>query len=154
MRVPPVLGLLHPSRTGTALATAMRANVALVLWAEEGRSLQTTKRAEWADFVAVNSVGDLVRRSDVILLSCPPQAVPDVAGHIAGAGGATLYLDASGAPIGTLQALLDPARVVTLTVSSPPPWEPGTAWVTLDGAAAGAALGLFAGGPLRARMAS
>jgi predicted dinucleotide-binding enzyme len=148
VRTPPVLGLAHPGRLGTALALAMRANLALVLWAEQGRSRATTKRAEWADFVAVGSVGDLVSRSDVVLAACPPTAVLEVARQAAGQQNVELFIAASDGPIPDLADLLDADRLVAATVSAPPPWEERSARLVLSGRSAARGAELFAGGPL------
>jgi hypothetical protein len=130
------------------LALAMRANLALVLWAECGRSRTTTKRAEWADFVAVGSVEDLVSRSDVMLAACPPTAASDVARQVAGSETVELFIDASGGPGADLADILDTDRLVTATVSAPPPWDERDARLVLSGRPAARAAELFAGGPL------
>jgi predicted dinucleotide-binding enzyme len=148
VRTPPVLGLAHPGRLGTALALAMRANLALVLWAEEGRSRATTKRAEWADFVAVGSLADLVRRSDIVLAACPPIAALEVARKAAGQETVELFIDASGGAVADLADLLDANRLVTATVSALPPWDEHGARLLLSGRPAAQAAELFAGGPL------
>jgi predicted dinucleotide-binding enzyme len=148
VRTPPVLGLAHPGRLGTALALAMRANLALVLWAEQGRSRATTKRAEWADFVAVASVADLVGRSDVVLTACPPIAALEVARHAAEQQTVELFIDASGGPVADITDVLDPNRLVTATVGVPPPWDEHGARLVLAGRHAARAAELFAGGPL------
>ena len=148
MRAPPVLGLVHPGRLGTALALAMRANVALVLWAEQGRSRATTKRAEWADFVAVRTLEDLVRRSDIVLAACPPAAAVTAA-RAANAGHAELFLDASRGPFADLADVIGADRLVTAEVSAPPPWDGQDARIVLTGRLAGTAAALFAGGPLK-----
>ena len=147
MRAPPVLGLVHPGRLGTALALAMRANVAVVLWAEEGRSRATTKRAEWADFVAVGTLEDLVHRSDVVLAACPPAAAAKAA-QAAAAGRVELFIDASRGPVAGTAHVIAADRVVTAQVSAPPPWEEQDARIVLSGRLAATAAGLFAGGPL------
>lgn len=148
MRTPPVLGLAHPGRLGTALALAMRANLALVLWAEQGRSRATTKRAEWADFVAVSSVADLVRRSDLMLAACPPIAALEIARQAADQQTVELFIDASGGPVADITDVLDPNRLVTATVGLPPPWDEHGARLVLCGRHAARAAELFAGGPL------
>jgi predicted dinucleotide-binding enzyme len=153
VRTPPVLGLAHPGRLGTGLALAMRANLALVLWAEQGRSRATTKRAEWADFVAVGSLADLVRRSDVVLAACPPTAALEAARQAAGQRTVELFIDASGGPVADLADLLDANRLVTVTVSAPPPWDDRGARLVLTGRPAARAAELFAGGPLTVALA-
>jgi len=148
-----VLGLAHPGRLGTALALAMRANLALVLWAEQGRSRATTKRAEWADFVAVGSVADLVSRSDVVLAACPPIATSEVARLAAGQQTVELFIDASGGPVADLAEIVDGNRLVVATVSAAPPWDERGARLVLSGRPATRVAELFAGGPLTVVLA-
>jgi predicted dinucleotide-binding enzyme len=148
VRTPPVLGLAHPGRLGTALALAMRANLALVLWAEQGRSRATTKRAEWADFVAVGSVADLISRSDVVMAACPPIAALEVAGQAADQQTVELFIDASGGSVADITDVLGPNRLVTATVGVAPPWDEHGARLVLSGRHAARAAELFAGGPL------
>jgi hypothetical protein len=126
----------------------MRANLALVLWAEHGRSRATTKRAEWADFVAVGSLDDLVSRSDVVLAACPPTAALEVARQAADAQTVELFIDASGGLIADLADILHADRLVTATISAPPPWHERGARLVLVGRHADRAAELFAGGPL------
>lgn len=126
----------------------MRANLALVLWAEQGRSRATTKRAEWADFVAVKSVADLVGRADVVLTACPPAAALEVARQAATHRNVELLVDASCAPLAGLAEVIDEERLVTATVSDSPPWDGRHAKVVLSGPLAIRAAELFRGGPL------
>jgi len=120
----------------------------LVLWAELGRSRATTKRAEWADFVAVHSVADLLRRSDVVLAACPPDAALALARQTAGHDGVELFVDASRGPVADLAEALGVDRLVTATVNAPPPWDGHDAQLILSGWLAGRAAELFLGGPL------
>jgi Domain of unknown function (DUF1932) len=122
-----------------------------VLWAAEGRSDATSKRAELADLVAVRNVDDLVRRSDLVISICPPHAALDVAREVAAARRAdsrALYLDANAVAPGTVReigALLGTDRVVDGAVIGGPPWQEGTTVLHLSGQHADAVAGLFAG---------
>ncbi|MFL6073435.1 MAG: DUF1932 domain-containing protein [Mycobacteriales bacterium] len=154
----PVVGILHPGAMGAALGAALKPKAAAVLWAAEGRSRATSKRAEVADLVAVRNVGDLVRRSDLVISICPPDAALDVAREVAAetpAGSRALYLDANAVAPGTVReigALLGADRVVDGAVIGAPPWREGTTVLHLSGPHAGAVAGLFAGTTLRVEV--
>jgi hypothetical protein len=148
----PTLGILHPGRMGTAVAAASRPQVSQVLWAEAGRSRATTKRAEWADFVAVPTVADVVRRCAVLVSLCPPHAAEAVADEVAAAGGAGLYLEANAIAPATVQRLADrlgPERVVDGALIGPPPWQAATTVLHVSGPRADEIAALFTGGPLQ-----
>lgn len=147
----PTVGVLHPGAMGTAVAAAAQAAAAQVIWAEEGRSRATTKRAEWADLVAVPTVADLVRRSDVVISLCPPHAALDVARAVADAGGVDLYVEAnavSPATVEVVAALLGAEHVVDGAVVGGPPWQDGEAVLHLSGARSAEVASLFGASPL------
>jgi hypothetical protein len=75
------VGLLFPGEMGTAVGRAVRGDV---LWASEGRSEATRKRA--APFRDAGSVTELVRSSEVILSICPPAIAETVAEEVFAAG--------------------------------------------------------------------
>ncbi|MGI8882126.1 MAG: DUF1932 domain-containing protein [Jatrophihabitans sp.] len=151
----PVVGLLHPGQMGTAVAAAVRSHAGPVLWAEADRSRETAKRAEWADLLAVQTVADVARRSDVVISLCPPHAALDVAQQVADAGGVDLYLDANAVAPSTvvrIAALLGAEYVVDGAVIGPPPWKPDKAVLHLAGARSAEAAALFDAGPLATRI--
>lgn len=151
----PVVGLLHPGQMGTAVAAAVRSHAGPVLWAEADRSRETTKRAEWADLLAVRTVADVARRSDVVISLCPPHAALEVAQQVADAGGVDLYLDANAiAPstVNRIAKLLGAEHVVDGAVLGPPPWKPDKTVLHLAGARAPEAAALFNSGPLATRI--
>src|SRR6478672_8032215 len=105
---------------GAAVGNALKPVAGAVIWAAAGRSLTTSKRAETADLVGVPDVGELVRRSDVIVSVCPPDAARAVAEQVAehsGSGtgsGDPLYVDANAVSPATavgIAELLGPDRV-------------------------------------------
>jgi 3-hydroxyisobutyrate dehydrogenase-like beta-hydroxyacid dehydrogenase len=155
----PVVGILHPGAMGAALGAALKPKTAAVLWAADGRSQATSKRAELADLVAVRNVADLVRRSDVVISICPPDAALDVAREVAAAspdGSGALYLDANAVAPATVReigALLGTDRVVDGAVIGGPPWQEGTTALYLSGPRAAAVAALFAATTLRVEVA-
>jgi 3-hydroxyisobutyrate dehydrogenase-like beta-hydroxyacid dehydrogenase len=83
-----VVGLLHPGEMGAAVAGQLRVPV---VWASEGRSEETRRRAE--QFEDVGTADALAARADVILSICPPHAAHEVAGSVAAFDG--IYVDAN-----------------------------------------------------------
>jgi 3-hydroxyisobutyrate dehydrogenase-like beta-hydroxyacid dehydrogenase len=64
-----------------------------VLWASEGRSEATRRRAE--AFRDVGTVRELVADSEVVLSLCPPAIAEDVAGEVAAEGFDGIYVEAN-----------------------------------------------------------
>jgi 3-hydroxyisobutyrate dehydrogenase-like beta-hydroxyacid dehydrogenase len=81
------VGLLHPGRMGSAIAAQLIANGHRVLWCPAGRSAGTAQRAERAGLTAVDSVADLLARSELVFSICPPAAAEDVADQVTGYAG-------------------------------------------------------------------
>ena len=75
---------------GAAVGASVRGDV---LWASRGRSEATTRRA--AAFADVESVEELVRRSDAILSICPPVIAEETAERVFGLGFDGIYIDAN-----------------------------------------------------------
>jgi 3-hydroxyisobutyrate dehydrogenase-like beta-hydroxyacid dehydrogenase len=75
---------------GAAVGSAVRGEV---LWASEGRSEATRRRA--AGFTDLGSLADLVRSSDVILSICPSAIAEQVAEHVFGVGFEGVYVEAN-----------------------------------------------------------
>jgi hypothetical protein len=149
------VGILHPGRMGASIGAALRPHVADVLWVETGRSYQTTKRAEWADLVAVRTMTDLVTRCSVVVSVCPPDAALDVARSVADAGGVDMYLDANATAPATMVAiagLLGADHVVDGGIIGPPAWKPGTTVLHLAGSRAREAAALFEPTPIEPRV--
>ena len=99
------IGLLNPGEMGSMVGAAVRAGGARVVWAGEGRSAATRKRASDAGLEDAGSVAAVVRASEVILSVCPPHAALDVARTVAAAGFGGLYLDANAVSPGTTRGV-------------------------------------------------
>lgn len=84
------VGLLFPGEMGAAVGNAVREEV---LWASEGRSVETARRAE--AFTDVVSVEELVRSSDVVLSICPPAIAEETAERVFGLGFDGVYVEAN-----------------------------------------------------------
>jgi 3-hydroxyisobutyrate dehydrogenase-like beta-hydroxyacid dehydrogenase len=84
------VGLLFPGEMGALVGSAVQGDV---LWASEGRSDATRKRAE--GFTDVGTVRELVAASDVVISLCPPAIAEDVAGEVAAEGLAGIFVEAN-----------------------------------------------------------
>jgi 3-hydroxyisobutyrate dehydrogenase-like beta-hydroxyacid dehydrogenase len=84
------VGLLFPGEMGAAIAAATRGEV---LWASDGRSEATKRRA--AAFTDVGSLPELVRSSDVVFSICPPAIAEEVAQQVFGEGFQGIFVEAN-----------------------------------------------------------
>jgi 3-hydroxyisobutyrate dehydrogenase-like beta-hydroxyacid dehydrogenase len=84
------VGLLFPGEMGALVGSAVQGDV---LWASEGRSEATRRRAD--AFRDVGTVRELVAESEVVISLCPPAIAEDVAGEVAGEGFEGIYLEAN-----------------------------------------------------------
>ena len=85
-----IVGLLFPGEMGAAVGNAVSGEV---LWASEGRSDATRRRA--AGFRDVGSVDELVRSSEIVLSICPPAIAEDVARQVFALGFDGVYVEAN-----------------------------------------------------------
>jgi 3-hydroxyisobutyrate dehydrogenase-like beta-hydroxyacid dehydrogenase len=134
-----IIGLLHPGEMGASCGAQLTKAGYEVIWAGEGRSPATARRADAAGLHDVGSVADLARRADAIISICPPAAAVAVAQAVAGFTG--IYLDAnavSPATTRTVAATLQSADVVDGGIIGPPPDRPGTTRLYLSGPSADA----------------
>lgn len=155
----PVVGVLHPGAMGAAIGSALKARAGVVIWAADGRSQATSKRAELADLTAVPDIAALARRSDLIVSILPPHAALDVAEQVAaalaGCSDRPLYLEANAVAPSTVRRiarLLGEEHVVDGAVIGPPAWEPGQSVLWLSGPRAESVASLFGGSPFEARV--
>ena len=82
------VGLLFPGEMGALVGSAVAGEV---LWASEGRSEATRRRA--AAFRDVGTVRDLVAESELVISLCPPAIAEDVAGEVAAEGFDGIYVE-------------------------------------------------------------
>ena len=93
------VGLLHPGEVGATVGAALWGRGVGVLWASAGRSAATAERAEEAGLEDVGDVGEVCRRSEIVLSICPPHAAVEVARAASGFTG--VYVDANAIAPGT-----------------------------------------------------
>jgi 3-hydroxyisobutyrate dehydrogenase-like beta-hydroxyacid dehydrogenase len=150
------VGLLHPGEMGAAVGAVLRQQGVPVVWASEGRSAETRKRAEAAGLEDVGSAAK-VGRSDVVLSICPPHAALEVARSLGSLNG--LYVDANAVSPDTARKVAGVVRAgggepVDGGIVGSPPIEAGTTRLYLSGPRARTVLELFAGSILDARVVS
>jgi 3-hydroxyisobutyrate dehydrogenase-like beta-hydroxyacid dehydrogenase len=125
------------------------------LWASEGRSRSTGKRAENAGLEDAGSVARLVEQSDVVLSVCPPESAVDVARAVASRTFHGLYVDGNAVSPGTAREIGRIVSEVGATfvdggIVGPPPNKPGSTRLYLSGKDAPRIAALFANTPLEA----
>src|SRR5438309_1204543 len=152
------IGLLNPGEMGSMVGAAVRSGGSRVLWAGEGRSAATRKRASEARLEDAGSVSALVAASDVILSVCPPAAAVDVASQVAKLRFAGTYVDGNAIAPATAREIggiveKGGAGFVDGGIIGPPPVKPGTTRRYLPGTSAHRMAALLTAGPLAPIMA-
>ena len=129
-----ITGFLHPGAMGASVAAACSGEC---LWAGEGRSAATRRRADDAGLVDAGSLAGIVERADTIVSVCPPDQAAAVAVAVADRGFAGVYVDANA--IAPQQALeihrlfAGQAEVVDGGIIGPPASQSGTTRMYLSG---------------------
>jgi len=149
------VGLLNPGDMGSKVGAAVRSAGSRVLWAGEGRSADTRKRASEGGLEDVGSVAALVRASEVILSVCPPHAALDVAKEVAGLRFAGTFVDGNAVSPATAREIggvveKGGASFVDGGIIGPPPVKPGTTRFYVSGTASERISALLNAGPLQA----
>lgn len=137
------VGVLHPGAMGSALAGAISRPVA---WASEGRSEDTTRRAQLCGLVDVGSLDSLVDSTDIVISVCPPHAAVDVAVAVSARGFTGIYVDANAVSpdtVGLIAERFD--RFVDGGIIGPPPEQAGSTRLYLAGPDAPSVAELWAG---------
>jgi 3-hydroxyisobutyrate dehydrogenase-like beta-hydroxyacid dehydrogenase len=135
------IGLLHPGAMGAAVGGRLARAGREVLWASEGRSEASARRARAAGLRDAGAVAELASRSDVVLSICPPHAALDTARAVGAFDG--IYVDAnaiSPATAAEVHAIVGPRYVDGGIIG--PPSEPR---LYLSGPEADAVAAAFAG---------
>ena len=149
------IGLLNPGEMGSMVGAAVRSGGARVLWAGEGRSAATRKRASDAGLEDAGSVAAVVKASDVILSVCPPHAAVDVATQVAALRFGGTFVDGNAVSPATAREIggiveKGGATFVDGGIIGPPPAKPGTTRFYVSGAGAERISRLLTAGPLEA----
>ena len=91
----PTVGILHPGSMGAAIAGCAAAHASSVLWCPTGRSPASVSRAQEFGLVAVDSMRELLDRSDIVISLCPPAAAEELASEVARVGFSGVYVEAN-----------------------------------------------------------
>lgn len=146
------IGLLHPGAMGAAVGAQLVSAGHDVLWASHGRSAASAQRAAAAGLVDAVEVGEVLRRSEVIVSVCPPDAALGVAQAVAGFTGP--FVDANAVSPATAARIAEIVGAGTVDggIIGPPPSRAGTTRLYLAGAHAQRVGELFAGTVIDVRV--
>jgi 3-hydroxyisobutyrate dehydrogenase-like beta-hydroxyacid dehydrogenase len=149
------IGLLNPVEMGSMVGAAVRSAGAHVLWAGEGRSGATRKRASDAGLEDAGSVASVVKASEIILSVCPPHAAVDVATQVAALRFAGAYVDGNAVSPATAREIAGivekgGATFVDGGIIGPPPVKAGSTRFYVSGVGAERIAKLLTAGPLEA----
>jgi 3-hydroxyisobutyrate dehydrogenase-like beta-hydroxyacid dehydrogenase len=149
------IGLLNPGEMGSMVGAAVRSAGAHVLWAGEGRSGATRKRASDAGLEDAGSVASVVKASEIILSVCPPHAAVDVATQVAALRFAGAYVDGNAVSPATAREIAGivekgGATFVDGGIIGPPPVKAGSTRFYVSGVGAERIAKLLTAGPLEA----
>lgn len=151
------VGLLHPGAMGSTVGAAAMPNVKRVLWASEGRSNASRRRAEEVGLSDAQSLDNLVREVDLLLSVCPPSAALALAKEVARRRYRGLFVDANAVSPDSARQIADVvtragATAVDGGIIGPPAQRAGTTTMHLSGERASEIAACFALGPLQARV--
>jgi 3-hydroxyisobutyrate dehydrogenase-like beta-hydroxyacid dehydrogenase len=140
---------------GSMVGAAVRSAGSRVLWAGEGRSGATRKRAADAGLEDAGSVASVVKASEIILSVCPPHAAVDVAKQVAASRFAGIYVDGNAVSPATAREIggiveKGGATFVDGGIIGPPPVKPGSTRFYVSGKGADRIAALLTAGPLQA----
>jgi 3-hydroxyisobutyrate dehydrogenase-like beta-hydroxyacid dehydrogenase len=142
------IAVFHPGAMGSQLAAQLVAAGHEVHWVPEGRSAESTARAEAAGLIGT-PFSEAVRVAEAVLCSCAPQGAVDIAVQVGRAGFDGLYIEAnplSPKSLREAQEAVSSATFVDAGVVGPPPTGgPSPTHLMLSGTAADQAATLWAG---------
>jgi 3-hydroxyisobutyrate dehydrogenase-like beta-hydroxyacid dehydrogenase len=151
------VGILHPGDMGISIAASAQNSGSEVYWVSEGRSPQTTARANKHALMDVHSLDELCQTCSIILSVCPPHAAETVAQQVLAHSFRGLYADLNAispmraARIGEAMAA-GGINFVDGGIIGGPAWEPNATWLYLSGKEAPRLASCFSAGPLQAEV--
>ncbi len=147
------VGVLHPGAMGVTVAATCAADGANeVIWCSAGRSGESVDRATSAGLTAVDTLDELVGRSEVIVSVCPPGSAVGVADQVAALGFDGVYVDANAIAPGTARTVGQRfERFVDGGIIGPPATSAGITRLYLSGDEAADIASLWNGSLLDAR---
>jgi 3-hydroxyisobutyrate dehydrogenase-like beta-hydroxyacid dehydrogenase len=143
-----IVGLLHPGEMGSAVGAALQAVGHEIVWASDGRTEATRRRAD--GFRDAGSIEQLARESEVVLSICPPHAALGVARAVQGDA---LYVDANAiSPARAREVAAVKPQFVDGGIVGPPPEMAGETRLYLSGPRADEVAELFDGSIVETRI--
>lgn len=151
------VGILHPGAMGSFIAAMMRASGYQVLWASEGRSEDSTARANEAGLVDVVTLTAMCEQCGVIVSVCPPHAAEQLAEGVVAHGFQGIYVDANAISPQKAVRIGEKMHDAGITfvdggIIGGPTQSPGQTWLHLSGQAAPQVEGVFNGGVLETKV--
>ena len=143
-------GILHPGSMGATVAAACAGTV---LWASDGRSEATCKRAADAGLTDAGDIESVVTAADVLISVCPPHGALVLADTVADAGFEGCYVDANAVSPATARKIASRFdSFVDGGLIGPPAIRPGTTRLYLSGSDAARVAARFEGSMLEPRV--
>ena len=143
-------GILHPGAMGATVAAACSGTV---LWASDGRSEATCKRAADAGLTDAGDIESVVTAADVVISVCPPHGALGLADTVADAGFEGCYVDANAVSPATARKIASRFdSFVDGGLIGPPAIRPGTTRLYLSGSDAARVAARFEGSMLEPRV--
>ena len=147
------IGLLHPGAMGSTLGQSIVAGGHRVVWAGDGRSDASKKRASDSQLEDVESLSALVKNSDFIFSVCPPHAALDIANSVVDKKFRGIFVDCNAVSTNTTDATRQVmensgADFVDGGIIGPPAHRPGSTRLYLSGEKATEVVPLLAQGLL------
>lgn len=91
----PQILLLHPGAMGAAIGARLRARGLSILWASDGRSDESVRRARAADLTDCETIAQGLESCQIVLSVCPPHGAVELAQQVADLGFTGQYIDAN-----------------------------------------------------------
>lgn len=153
------VGLLHPGAMGSTVGAGVSAGGHRVVWAGDGRSAESHKRASDTGLSDVRTLDSVARQSSIIFSVCPPHAAVDTATAVAESGFQGLFVDANAISTdstSTIRSIIESAgaQLIDGGIIGPPAHKPGTTRLYVSGAASDTIIPLMADGILPAIQVS
>ena len=143
-------GVLHPGAMGATVAAACTGTV---LWAGEGRSEATGKRAADAGLTDVGDIASMTAAADIVISVCPPHGAVALADAVADAGFTGCYVDANAVSPATAREIASRfENFVDGGLIGPPAVRAGTTRLYLSGPGAERVAARFEGSALEPRV--
>lgn len=142
---------------GFAVGRALKNSGHEVIWASEGRSGRTGKRAAEGGFEDVHTLDAVAKSATMIVSVCPPEFATELAASIARAGFGGLYVDANAVSPESKLRIAQCVEAAGATfvdggIIGLPPQERGRTWLYLSGPKAAEAAGFFTEGPMEVEV--